>query len=167
MSKYDAYGTRTNPDPNCRTCTDFKSWSNQQRQVFHTKTGSDNTPAHGQESGHKRDDCPMDKSRLGHATWGLLHTFAAFYTEKPTEEQKADARNFFEALSKIYPCEYCANDFRKDLKQNPVNVESQSELSMWLCKFHNRVNAKLGKSLFDCSKVNERWRDGWLDGSCD
>lgn len=57
--------------------------------------------------------------------------------------------------------------FLNSLKQNPINVDSQNEFSQWLCQFHNRVNAKLGKPIFDCSKVNERWRDGWLDGSCD
>lgn len=29
------------------------------------------------------------------------------------------------------------------------------------------VNRKLGKPDFDCSLVDERWRDGWKDGSCD
>jgi len=32
---------------------------------------------------------------------------------------------------------------------------------------HNIVNMKIGKPKFDCSLVNERWRDGWKDGSCD
>ena len=32
---------------------------------------------------------------------------------------------------------------------------------------HNEVNRRIGKKEFDCSKVDERWRDGWKDGSCD
>jgi len=36
-----------------------------------------------------------------------------------------------------------------------------------MCEAHNMVNRKLEKPLFDCSKVNERWRDGWADGHCD
>ena len=36
-----------------------------------------------------------------------------------------------------------------------------------MCEMHNRVNVKLGKPEFDCSKVFQRWRDGWEDGSCD
>lgn len=51
--------------------------------------------------------------------------------------------------------------------EHPLDVTSQKRLSEWVCKFHNRVNKKLGKPIFDCSKVDERWRDGWLDGSCD
>ncbi|ALC49011.1 Alr [Drosophila busckii] len=114
-----------------------------------------------------REDCPLDKVRLGISTWGLLHTMAAFYSDNPTDNEKRDMRTFFEVLSRLYPCEYCAKDFRTDMEVNPVNVNSQKDLALWLCKFHNRVNDKLGKPLFDCSKVNERWRDGWLDGSCD
>ena len=32
---------------------------------------------------------------------------------------------------------------------------------------HNDVNKRMGKKLFDCSKIDERWLDGWKDGSCD
>jgi FAD-linked sulfhydryl oxidase len=32
---------------------------------------------------------------------------------------------------------------------------------------HNEVSRKIGKAEFDCSKVDERWKDGWKDGSCD
>lgn len=53
------------------------------------------------------------------------------------------------------------------MKETPPRVDSQESLSRWLCDMHNVVNVKLGKPTFDCRKVNERWRDGWLDGSCD
>ena len=32
---------------------------------------------------------------------------------------------------------------------------------------HNEVNRRIEKEEFDCSKVDERWRYGWKDGSCD
>jgi mitochondrial FAD-linked sulfhydryl oxidase len=114
-----------------------------------------------------REDCPLDKDQLGRASWNLLHTIAAHYPDKPTPEQASTTKDFFRVLSHVYPCEHCATDMREDLKVNPPQVKSQTELSQWLCRFHNRVNVKLGKPEFDCSKVNQRWRDGWLDGSCD
>ncbi|XP_030381909.1 FAD-linked sulfhydryl oxidase ALR [Scaptodrosophila lebanonensis] len=158
---------------NCRTCNDFKSWSKQQRLISNTQASKEKHMAVAEKltvnanNVAPRDDCPLDKVRLGISTWGLLHTMAAFYSDNPTDNEKRDMKTFFEVLSRLYPCEYCAKDFRSDLDVNPINVNSQKELAMWLCKFHNRVNDKLGKPLFDCSKVNERWRDGWLDGSCD
>lgn len=97
----------------------------------------------------------------------MLHTIAAQFPEQPTPQQQKDVTGFFSTLSRLYPCEFCAKDFRKELKETPVQVANQDQLSQWLCRLHNRVNKKLGKPEFDCKKVNERWRDGWLDGSCD
>jgi FAD-linked sulfhydryl oxidase len=61
---------------------------------------------------------------------------------------------------------FCIFSFSR-LRSDPPQTASHDDLSQWLCRLHNRVNNKLGKEQFDCSKVNERWRDGWLDGSCD
>ncbi|XP_055844872.1 FAD-linked sulfhydryl oxidase ALR [Episyrphus balteatus] len=169
MSNYDAYDSPSRPDPNCRSCTDFKTWSRKQREI--TKTPKNKVvEGHKEESDHSLiapNNCPLDKDSLGQSTWGLLHTIAAVYPTNPTDSQKQDVKQFYDSLSRMYPCEVCAKDFQKDLKDNPVNANSQAKLSQWLCNFHNRVNEKLGKPLFDCSKVNERWRDGWKDGSCD
>lgn len=56
---------------------------------------------------------------------------------------------------------------RTDLTLHPPQVQSAIAFSHWMCEMHNRVNVKLGKPEFDCTKVFERWRDGWPDGSCD
>ena len=66
-----------------------------------------------------------------------------------------------------YPCPHCAEDFRVDIKQHPVELADREKFARWMCEMHNRVNVKLGKNVFDCSKVQERWYDGWKDGSCD
>lgn len=130
----------------------------------------------------RRKDCPVDKDELGRSTWNLLHTMAAYYPDKPTKEEKSDMKDTLTSLSKVcmvlnediilhcsfqtYPCPHCAEDFRKDLKQNPPKLENRETLSQWMCEMHNRVNVKLGKERFDCTKVFERWYDGWKDGSC-
>ena len=46
-------------------------------------------------------------------------------------------------------------------------MQNQTDLAKWMCETHNEVNERLGKPAFDCFKVNERWLDGWKDGSCD
>lgn len=53
------------------------------------------------------------------------------------------------------------------LKTNQPDTRSRHTLSQWLCGIHNDVNVRLGKPEFDCSRVDERWKDGWKDGSCD
>ena len=53
------------------------------------------------------------------------------------------------------------------LKTLHPDTSSRYNFSQWLCRLHNDVNKRIGKPEFDCSKVDERWRDGWKDGSCD
>lgn len=61
-------------------------------------------------------------------------------------------------LHVLPPCRICRNE---------PDTSTRASLTQWLCRLHNEVNRKLGKPDFDCSKVDERWRDGWKDGSCD
>ncbi|CAD5121601.1 DgyrCDS10098 [Dimorphilus gyrociliatus] len=116
---------------------------------------------------NSNSECPVDSEELGRSGWTVLHTMAAYYPENPSENVQKDMKNFMTLLSRLYPCKRCAKDLRKDLKDDPPDVTSQKSLANWMCNLHNKVNEKLGKPLFDCSKVNERWRDGWKDGSCD
>lgn len=53
------------------------------------------------------------------------------------------------------------------LSVSPPATENRLQFSRWMCGLHNEVNERLGKPVFDCSKVDERWLDGWKDGSCD
>ncbi|KAF5306672.1 hypothetical protein FQR65_LT07227 [Abscondita terminalis] len=163
--------SRGNPlDPeNCRSCTSFSDYLKATKQKLKESKTEDlgNIVDNKMPDQPMRADCPLDKDKLGSSTWGLLHTMAAKYPEKPTIEDKEGMKQFFNLLGKFYPCEPCAHDLRIDLKKDPPCVNNQQEFSQWLCHLHNKVNIKLGKPEFDCSKVNERWRDGWLDGSCD
>ncbi|XP_053688394.1 FAD-linked sulfhydryl oxidase ALR [Sabethes cyaneus] len=158
----------------CRTCVDFKTWSKQQRKALSTSSANSSeitTSKGNSQNNHgstgSPSHCPLDKDRLGQYTWGLLHTMAAYFPETPSSEEQSNVRQFFSAFAKVYPCEYCSKDFQSELKKFPPETKSQHALSQWLCRMHNTVNAKLGKPQFDCSKVNERWRDGPADGSCD
>ncbi|XP_033221300.1 FAD-linked sulfhydryl oxidase ALR [Belonocnema kinseyi] len=150
----------------CRTCTDFKTWAKIQKKTFDSeKQTKEEKPS--EAAAAVRKDCPLDKDELGSKTWAFLHTMAAYYPEKPTMDQQKDMSTFFYIFSKFYPCAPCAEDFQVQLKKTPPKTSSQSQLSQWLCILHNEVNRKIGKPEFDCKNVDQRWKDGWLDGSCD
>lgn len=138
----------------CRACVDVKTFLGDNRKS-------------SLSSGSKLPtDCPLDKNDLGRASWSLLHTIAAYYPDKPNSQQQSDIKNLMDILSRLYPCKQCADDLINDLKDEPPVVSSRKDLSQWMCRLHNKVNNKLGKELFDCSKVDERWLNGWKDGSC-
>lgn len=111
--------------------------------------------------------CPPDVEQLGRATWTFLHTTAAYYPENPSPSQRANMLMLISSLPVLYPCGWCAKDFGENIQKTKPDVSGRVALSRWLCNRHNEVNEKLGKDKFDCAKVDERWKDGPPDGSCD
>jgi FAD-linked sulfhydryl oxidase len=127
---------------NCSVCTDFKTLLKKNKNLMR---------------------CPPDSSELGSHTWTFLHTMAAYYPCNPDEQSQSLMHQFITGLSLFYPCHHCASHLQSDLVDHPPNLKSRQEFSDWMCQMHNRVNARLGKPEFDCSKVFERWRKGTPD----
>jgi mitochondrial FAD-linked sulfhydryl oxidase len=157
----------------CGICDGINRWAQQaQRAAFQTpeikeQISSSENPLNPENKNSLSSSlpCPPDYYELGQATWTFLHTMAAYY--KPStiskEQDEKDMKEFFRLLGKFYPCKSCADDFTKDLAVSPPKTSSNSSLSYWLCQMHNKVNEKLGKPIFDCSRALERWRYGSKD----
>ena len=130
-------------------------------------SASASTTANKDDDAWRAAHCPPDVESLGRATWTFLHTTAAYYPESPTPTQRAHMLQLLHALPQLYPCSHCAEDLGARVQRRPPDVRSRAALAAWLCATHNEVNVKLGKPAFDCARVDERWRDGPKDGSCD
>ncbi|KAF5355228.1 hypothetical protein D9758_006056 [Tetrapyrgos nigripes] len=166
----------------CRPCTAFRNWKPLKSAKSDDKSGGQNataaamaalafgTTAASTSSNAAPDEppahCPPDVEQLGRATWTFLHTTAAYYPERPTPIQRANMLSLIRSLPMLYPCSHCGDDFGEDMKNNPPDVSGRVGFSKWLCERHNEVNVKLGKERFDCTKTDDRWKDGPTDGSC-
>jgi FAD-linked sulfhydryl oxidase len=103
-------------------------------------------------------ESPPDIIELGRSGWTVLHSVAAYFPEKPTEDNKKDATNFLNGFARLFPCKVCAKDFQEVLERHPPKLDNRKEFNVWMCEAHNEVNQKLGKPLFDCSTIEDRWK---------
>ena len=143
----------------CTICFDINMF--QKRAISKALNNPDTEP---KSTVKEKIPCPPDSRELGRSTWTFLHTLAAYYPSNPTGEKKQDTIRFIELFSKLYPCSHCAEHMQAEMQIDPPNVSSNVTFSLWLCHFHNKVNDLLGKPIFDCSRVMERWRTGF--GNC-
>ncbi len=90
----------------------------------------------------------MDTSKWGPHAWFFLHTVAYNYPANPTEEKKAEYRQFFTNLASILPCVYCRNSYTNFLQTYPITSEvlaNHLSFNRWFYLIHSKVNEKLGK----------------------
>lgn len=100
------------------------------------------------------------REELGRATWKFLHTLTMRFPEHPTAQQSQDFKEFFRLFSLLYPCGDCAAHFQALLREMPPQAASRRNAALWLCGAHNKVNARLGKSQFDCDKLDSAYDCG-------
>ncbi|CDK25896.1 unnamed protein product [Kuraishia capsulata CBS 1993] len=163
------YDENGKPCRSCNTLLDFKMVAGKQKasDVTSKTAGAATLASIAAPAQQEPKDCPPDVEQLGRSSWTLLHSIAATYPETPSQEQQSDLKSFVNIFSRIYPCWFCAGDFREYIKREEPKVKTQEEFGKWLCDAHNEVNVKLGKPKFDCNLWKQRWKDGWEDGSCD
>lgn len=102
-------------------------------------------------------NCPLSKKELGNSTWAFLHTVSVHYPNSPTIIEKKAAINLLNSTAQLYPCKPCANHMKQELKKNVPTINNTTEFADYLCKFHNKVNIRTGKPIFDCFKIFERY----------
>ncbi|KAI8055166.1 ERV/ALR sulfhydryl oxidase domain-containing protein [Syncephalis plumigaleata] len=92
---------------------------------------------------------------------------ASRFPKQPTEDEREALRSFIYLFARLYPCGQCAKHFQTVLEEHPPVVTSRSEVAQWACRVHNVVNKRLGKPIFDCSKVESHWKCGCADANED
>lgn len=87
----------------------------------------------------------------GPVLWKELHTITFKYPVKidnnnpKDKEIREKVRRLFLDLRSTIPCKRCRDSYKIFIKQLPIDpyLGSREDLSYWLYKIHNKVNAKL------------------------
>lgn len=103
------------------------------------------------------------RAEVGRAGWKMIHTILAQYPEEPTEEDRMTLSTYLKLLSRVYPCRECAEHFQELLKLYPPQLSSRKAAVMWGCDAHNKVNKRLGKEIFDCAYIFDKYDCGCGD----
>jgi hypothetical protein len=98
-------------------------------------------------------------AELGRSSWTLLHSIASKYPENPNRKQRDDISKFLKLFADLFPCSYCSRHMILYMQRHPPLLNSKNQFQQWLCYFHNAVNKKLKKRMFDCSlrSLSDRW----------
>lgn len=98
----------------------------------------------------------MSKKVWGNATWYLFHTLAEKINEEYFLEKKKEFFDFISIICKNLPCPDCAEDATIILKNvNFNNIQSKDNLIDFFYQFHNKVNVKLKKPIFEKDDLNK------------
>ena len=98
--------------------------------------------------------CTCDETRMikfGQNTWNFLHTIATKYPTKPNVHDKQNIIGFMNTLASTYPCVRCRNHLKQNLNTYGYHVNNRTDISIWLCFLHNKVNEKTSKYIYDCN----------------
>lgn len=90
-------------------------------------------------------------SLWGKHGWIFFNHVALSYPQNPTEEEKQAYKNFFTEVQNILPCLSCSINYKKHLKELPIDgyLDSSDSLFSWVIKMQNKVNEHLKKPLLD------------------
>ncbi|CDW86657.1 erv1 alr family protein [Stylonychia lemnae] len=86
---------------------------------------------------------------------------AAYYPDSPSEEDKSNISLFLDTFMEVgidYE-DWGKNFLKKMREENPVDLSSRQNFSVWMCKQHNLFNKEKGKNMYDCEYQNlkKRW----------
>ena len=96
----------------------------------------------------------MSKKEWGNATWNLFHTLAEKINEEYFLDNKIEFFSIINIICKNLPCPECAEDSNAILKTaNLSNINSKQDLQDFFFQFHNKVNAKLKKPIFNSDEL--------------
>ena len=83
--------------------------------------------------------------------WRFMHYVSLGYPEKPSDSEKQQYKVFYESLQHVLPCHTCAQNYKENLKEMPIDdaLGSRDSLVKWVIDIHNKVNVETGKKTLE------------------
>jgi len=97
----------------------------------------------------------------GSSGWIFIHYTALGYPDNPTDEDKKNYKSFFYNLGNTLPCLKCANNFKKNINELPIDnsLNSRNDLFKWTVNIHNMVNNELGKNNLSFEEALNKYKN--------
>jgi len=102
------------------------------------------------------------KKLHGKEIWNIMHTFSVYLNKNATQEEINSYKDFIYGI--LYFGTKNDNNWQENFKSFdkilPLqSINNRDDAILWNCKFHNYVNIKLEKDLFECSlgNISKRW----------
>jgi len=90
------------------------------------------------------------KKEWGNATWYLFHTLSYKIKDEYFDELKDDFLNMCTRICANLPCPDCSEHASAIMKNvNRANIKTKKDLQMFFFDFHNSVNRRVKKQVFD------------------
>tara|TARA_Y100001970_G_scaffold293851_1_gene443859 strand:- start:4494 stop:4961 length:468 start_codon:yes stop_codon:yes gene_type:complete len=106
----------------------------------------------------------FDKTIWGNTTWYLFHTLIHKIKENEFLSVKNDFIYIIKTVCGNLPCPECSHDATQLLnKVDFNNINSKQEFKLLLFNFHNKINTKLNKPLFNKNDLDDKYSQANFD----
>jgi hypothetical protein len=100
----------------------------------------------------------MSPNRWGPPIWIFFHVLAEKINEEQFHSVFPILFGFIRRICRILPCPECSEHATIFLsKVNPAGVKNKDDFRNIMCIFHNVVNRRKQKTIFDRAKLTERY----------
>ena len=106
----------------------------------------------------------VSKEIWGNNVWNLFHTIAHKIKEDRFEFHKNNIIYILENICNTLPCPDCSKDATELLKRvNFSQINNKADFKLLIFNFHNAINTKLNKPLFDFNELDNRYSKANID----
>lgn len=106
----------------------------------------------------------FSKETWGNNIWFLFHSLAHKIKEDKFEFHKNNIVFIIKTICNTLPCPDCSRDATAMLNKIDFNIiRNKSDFKMFIFNFHNAINAKLKKPLFNYEELDNKYQNINID----